>query len=226
MISRLTVADTLTSPPLRVITSHFSGVVTIICVSIISCLLSCMSPVSSLTARPAYDKAVSHYAAAADAFKHSRAWRTTIILIRCLLAHANLQLHFIEPLKSPGNKVEGHCQHYLNFWSFTDDNRISQCTGRVPGPVSVKAISSNYHGSDTVFLDPDSPSLCDGRTMLLLVVNANIAEGKLATLTVPAPCPPGTSATAPAFPGAKKLIHRQHPRSRCDYLDCTALPAL
>ena len=37
------------SPPLRVITSHFSGVVTTICVSASSFLLSCMSPVSSRT---------------------------------------------------------------------------------------------------------------------------------------------------------------------------------
>lgn len=42
-----------TSPPLRVMTSHFSGVVTIICVSASSFLLSCMSPVSSRTDRPA-----------------------------------------------------------------------------------------------------------------------------------------------------------------------------
>eukprot|EP00200_Dunaliella_tertiolecta_P000137 CAMPEP_0202363946 /NCGR_PEP_ID=MMETSP1126-20121109/15536_1 /ASSEMBLY_ACC=CAM_ASM_000457 /TAXON_ID=3047 /ORGANISM="Dunaliella tertiolecta, Strain CCMP1320" /LENGTH=81 /DNA_ID=CAMNT_0048958461 /DNA_START=121 /DNA_END=366 /DNA_ORIENTATION=+ len=42
----------LTSPPLRVMTSHFSGVVTIICVSASSFLVSCMSPVSSRTSRP------------------------------------------------------------------------------------------------------------------------------------------------------------------------------
>ncbi len=42
-----------TSPPFRVMTSHFSGVVTIICVSASSFLLSCMSPVSSRTDRPA-----------------------------------------------------------------------------------------------------------------------------------------------------------------------------
>jgi hypothetical protein len=40
------------SDPLRVMTSHFSGVVTIICVSSISRFVSCMSPVSSRTFRP------------------------------------------------------------------------------------------------------------------------------------------------------------------------------
>jgi hypothetical protein len=40
------------TPTLRVMTSHFSGVVTIICVSASSFLVSCMSPVSSRTARP------------------------------------------------------------------------------------------------------------------------------------------------------------------------------
>lgn len=44
MIRSLTRDATATSPPLRVITSHFSGVVTIICVSASSLLLSCMSP--------------------------------------------------------------------------------------------------------------------------------------------------------------------------------------
>lgn len=43
------------SDPLRVMTSHFSGVVTIICVSSISRFVSCMSPVSSRTFRPAWD---------------------------------------------------------------------------------------------------------------------------------------------------------------------------
>ena len=36
---------------LRVVTSHFSGVVTIICVSMSSFLVSCMSPVNSRTTR-------------------------------------------------------------------------------------------------------------------------------------------------------------------------------
>ena len=49
MMSSLSDDATLTSPPLRVITSHFSGVVTIMCVSSISFFVSCVSPVSSLT---------------------------------------------------------------------------------------------------------------------------------------------------------------------------------
>ena len=49
MMSSRSEDATLTSPPFRVITSHFSGVVTIMCVSSISFLVSCVSPVSSLT---------------------------------------------------------------------------------------------------------------------------------------------------------------------------------
>lgn len=52
MIRRRTAAATATSPPLRVMTSHFSGVVTIICVASSSRLDSCMSPVSSCTTMP------------------------------------------------------------------------------------------------------------------------------------------------------------------------------
>ena len=53
MMSSFTVAATATSPPFLVITSHFSGVVTIIWVSAISRLLNCMSPVNSFTSTPA-----------------------------------------------------------------------------------------------------------------------------------------------------------------------------
>mmetsp|Transcript_15707 Transcript_15707/g.53639 ORF Transcript_15707/g.53639 Transcript_15707/m.53639 type:complete len:336 (-) Transcript_15707:647-1654(-) len=52
MMSRRTRLATLASPPLRVMTSHFSGVVTMTCVSASSRLLSCMSPVSSRTSMP------------------------------------------------------------------------------------------------------------------------------------------------------------------------------
>ena len=52
MMSRRSADATDTSPPLRVMTSHFSGVVTIICVSSSSFLLSCVSPVSSRTEMP------------------------------------------------------------------------------------------------------------------------------------------------------------------------------
>lgn len=55
MISSRTAPATAASPPFRVITSHFSGVVTIICVSSISFRDSCMSPVSSRTLRPSPD---------------------------------------------------------------------------------------------------------------------------------------------------------------------------
>jgi hypothetical protein len=52
MIRRPNVDATETSPPLRVMTSHFSGVVTIIVVSSSSFFVSCVSPVSSLTVIP------------------------------------------------------------------------------------------------------------------------------------------------------------------------------
>ena len=51
-ISSFTFSASAFSPFLRVITSHFSGVVTITCVSAISCRVSCMSPVSSRTSSP------------------------------------------------------------------------------------------------------------------------------------------------------------------------------
>lgn len=43
---------TLCVPGLRVVTSHFSGVVMIMLVAMISGLVRCMSPVSSRTVRP------------------------------------------------------------------------------------------------------------------------------------------------------------------------------
>ncbi len=50
--SKLTWVNATSPVPLRVMTSHFSGVVTIIDVCIISALLSCISPVSSFTCKP------------------------------------------------------------------------------------------------------------------------------------------------------------------------------
>jgi len=53
MMSNFTIWANATSPvDFRVTTSHFSGVVTNICVCVISVFVSCMSPVSSRTETP------------------------------------------------------------------------------------------------------------------------------------------------------------------------------